>query len=327
MTRMAGLPGASQARRIGFLSSALAGDYANALILGAVDAARERSANLICFEVGHVHSPFVNDRRQVLCEIVGPEALDGIIVWSQGIDTFVSGEELRDFLRATCLDRLPIVSIGSAPGIPSVSWDMGAGVHEAVSHLIEMHGRRRIAWLRGPEHQVAAQEMYRGYERALVDHGLPVDPDLVTPPRDWGQATGIAGVHDLFDHRQAQPDAIASADAEAIAVMDQLSHRGIRTPDDVSVVGFNDQLNAPLRDPSAYHGASADRRRSPPRCGAIARSPGWSTDSAPGPTARPPRDAALLRLCAPIHRGGGGRAGAGYNTRACDRRVASTHPA
>src|SRR2546430_11863437 len=66
--------------------------------------------------------------------------------------------------------------------------DDRGGMAEAVSHLIEAHGQRRIGFVRGPENHGGAQQRYQGYLDALGAHGLAVDPDLVTAP---GTGTGI----------------------------------------------------------------------------------------------------------------------------------------
>jgi len=60
------------------------------------------------------------------------------------------------------------------------------GMRDVVSHLIEVHGCRRIAFVRGPGTVDAAVELYRGYLDALSQHGLPAYPELVSPHlRTW----------------------------------------------------------------------------------------------------------------------------------------------
>ena len=210
------------------------------LVAGAMDAASERDINLLCFNVGHLHSALESTSCQVLCDLTGPESLDGVIVWSQGLDAFASASEMRDFLYARYVGRLPTVSIGLVEGVPSVTWDLTRGMRDMMAHLIGVHGCRRLACIRGPEAQEAANEIYQGYVLGLADHGIPFDPALVAPPGLWGPALGLAALHVLCDERRLQFDAIAGADEEAIAVIEGLERRGLRVPEDVVVTGFND---------------------------------------------------------------------------------------
>ena len=76
-----------------------------------------------------------------------------------------------------------MVSIGAVlEGIPGIVLDSYGGMREAVTHLIEAHGRRRLAFIRGPEGHRDADERYRAYVDVLRERGLPVAPDLVSPP-------------------------------------------------------------------------------------------------------------------------------------------------
>ncbi|MDX1379310.1 MAG: substrate-binding domain-containing protein, partial [Anaerolineales bacterium] len=187
---------------IGFLLSWFGETYTQAIFSAAITAAREREINLICFEAGRLKSSLQDGKNQILCDLASEARLDGLVVFSEGMDQFVTPRELEDFIRHHYDSRLPVISIGRLDGFPSIETDLRSGVVEEVSHLIETHGYRRIAFIHGPEAQDAAVTLYDGYREALTRHGIPYDPELVTPPGLWGPELGELAVQTLLDQRQ-----------------------------------------------------------------------------------------------------------------------------
>ena len=126
-------------------------------------------------------------------------------------------------------------------GIPSVVLDSYQGMREAMAHLIEVHGRRRLAFIRGPQGHRDADERYRAYLDALNEYGLPVVPDLVSPNYKWFDPGGRDMMHRLLDERRVAFDAVVCVNDDLAAqAMEVLQAHGVRVPEDVSVVGFND---------------------------------------------------------------------------------------
>src|SRR5204862_116739 len=94
-------------------------------------------------------------------------------------------------------------------GWPTVLMDDRGGMAEAVSHLIEAHGQRRIGFVRGPDNHGGAQQRYQGYLDALDAHGLAVDPDLITAPGDWNWDPDIAAEAERIVLRTLSPRELA----------------------------------------------------------------------------------------------------------------------
>src|SRR5436305_5592777 len=129
--------------------------------------------------------------------------------------------------------------------------DDRGGMAEAVSHLIEAHGQRRIGFVRGPDNHGGAQQRYQGYLDALGAHGLAVDPDLVTAPGDWNWDPDIAAeaVGRMLDRLAEPPGAMAGANDDlALGILAALEAAGIRSPADVAVVGFDNRANINTHD-------------------------------------------------------------------------------
>lgn len=162
----------------------------------------------------------------------------------------------------------PIVMIsepGPQPGALSVSIDNEAASCAAVQHLIAA-GHRRIAHLSGPDSTGLTRLRRAGYARALAEAGLPADAALVLPG-DFGLDSGRAAFA-RFAAVTPRPTAIFCANDETAMGFIAAAHAaGVRVPQDVSVVGFDDIHFAQgfipalttIRQPRAAMGAEAMR--------------------------------------------------------------------
>jgi LacI family transcriptional regulator len=122
---------------------------------------------------------------------------------------------------------------GTSSVVDSTSWQ---GAYDATRYLIEL-GHRRIGFIGGLVELSSASERLSGYKAALTDNGLPYDPTLVTEGNFW-QASGHLCAQKLLP---AQPTAIFAAnDLMALGAMEALREAGLRIPEDISLVGFDD---------------------------------------------------------------------------------------
>jgi DNA-binding LacI/PurR family transcriptional regulator len=120
----------------------------------------------------------------------------------------------------------------------SVLGDNLTGGRLATAHLVE-RGRRRIGFLGGPAHDPQVRDRLRGYEAALAEADIPIDPELVMHVA-WGGpgADPTESIATLLDH---EVDAIfANSDLLAAAALADLRGRGLRVPEDVAIVGYDD---------------------------------------------------------------------------------------
>ena len=213
--------------------------------LGAVDAARAHQVNLISFAGRQLEHPDnFYAQANVIFDLVNPEQIDGLIIWASTLQAFVGRQKMEEFCQQ--YQPMPMVSIEQTmAGLPSLLVDNRQGMNQAVSHLIEVHGYRRIAFIRGPANHSGAQERYQGYLEALAQHGLPLDPDLVTsPPLHWLPAEARARVSRLLDKQSAKVEAIVAANDDLVlGVLMALQARRIRVPGDIAVVGFDNWMN------------------------------------------------------------------------------------
>ena len=129
-----------------------------------------------------------------------------------------------------------------APGteFSSVAGDNAAGGHAAAQHLLES-GRRRIAFLGGPDWAPEITERRHGYEAALAEAGVELDPALVLPtPWYDPESHAVEAVGRLLDSGVEIDGIAANSDRYALGAIEALRARGLDVPDDVAVVGYDD---------------------------------------------------------------------------------------
>lgn len=121
------------------------------------------------------------------------------------------------------------------------------GAQAATEHLISL-GHRRIAHLRGRTDLESASERELGYRNALAASGIPFDPMLVVDG-GYRAADSTAGANAILDLPDTPTAVFAANDISAIEMIRIATERGLRVPDDLSVVGFDDVLDAALHAP------------------------------------------------------------------------------
>jgi LacI family transcriptional regulator len=175
---------------------------------------------------------------------LGPHNTDGMLVFADSIDE----KGLDHFYRT----GFPMLLIHRTPpekmSIPCVTVENKAASEKIVSHLVEIHHRRRIVFLKGPEGQEDSFWRESGYRQALQEHGLPFDPQLVAVG-EFDRLSARESIQSLLK-KGVEFDAIFSGDDEAaVGVLHALTEAGIRVPEDVAVVGFDDQRMSPYLSP------------------------------------------------------------------------------
>ena len=229
---------------IGVILDNVAGESRSSLWPGIADTIQAQGGSLLCFTGGYLHDPHdFTIRGNIVYEMIDKNCLDGLIIWTSSLSSYVGHESIRNFCER--YRPLPIVSIGVVlENTPSIILDSYQGMREAVTHLITAHQRRRIVFIRGPEGHRDAEERYRAYLDVLKEFGLPFAPELVSPPNKWFDPSGKAMMSWLLDQSHTNFDAVAGVnDSIAVEAMEVLQARGIRVPEDIAVVGFD---NTPL---------------------------------------------------------------------------------
>jgi signal transduction histidine kinase/DNA-binding LacI/PurR family transcriptional regulator len=212
--------------------------------LGVLAGAQACGVNLIAIPGRELASPDgFKAQANVVYDLVSAERLDGLVVWTTPLQLYVGQERVEEFCRR--FEPLPMVSIEQALGeAPCVLLDNRGGMRAAVDHLIEAHGHRRIAFVRGPDTHPGAQDRYAGYLDSLAAHGLTADPALVTAaPLTWEPADAAAMIHRVLDEAPGVDAVVAANDDLALGVLAALRDRAVHVPRDIAVVGFDDAMS------------------------------------------------------------------------------------
>jgi len=161
-------------------------------------------------------------------------ASDGVILVTSALDTV-----LHDELRALGVPLVVVDPTGSpaleAPTIGAANWSGGLA---ATEHLLSL-GHRRIGLIAGPPRLLCSRARFDGYRAALEGAGLPLDESLVVPG-DFHPESGFAGCEKLLDLPEPPTAIFAASDQMALGAIEALRRRGLRVPEDMSLVGFDD---------------------------------------------------------------------------------------
>ena len=167
-----------------------------------------------------------------------PDSVDGVIVVAGALSNFVGTAGVAALCKG--LEPVKASSIGLClPGIPSIVLDNRAAMRVAVNHLIQQHECRRIAYIGGPSHNDEAVLRLLGYRDALEEANIPFDGSL-TGTGHFSMPTGRQAMNEILGRTRDIDAVVAANDYMAIGAMDELGDRGIRVPEDVLVMGFDD---------------------------------------------------------------------------------------
>lgn len=142
---------------------------------------------------------------------------------------------------------IPVVSIDGALGgaTTSVGVDQRAGAMIATRHLVAL-GHRRIAHVAGPSDWPQAVERRAAFLEALAAHGLTPGPVL---EGDWTARSGHEAMHRAIGQDPSLTAVVVANDQMAVGAYRAIAQSGLRVPDDVSVVGFDDIPEAGFLEP------------------------------------------------------------------------------
>jgi len=147
-------------------------------------------------------------------------------------------------------EGLPVMLMGQLPesSLPFVDIDAVEGSTQAVKHLIE-HGHRRIAMITnaGLEY-TSAQQRRLGYQKALKEANIEADDSLMREG-DYTPASGFRAMKQLLEAVPPPTAVFVASDVVALGALRAIKHAGLRIPQDIAVVGFDDIPLADYYDP------------------------------------------------------------------------------
>ena len=224
---------------IGFTIPFVLGDYYSQILSGATEALHEQEMRAVLCPTRHEH-----DREAALVERLMRGTTDGAIL----VLPSESPDELKDLGR----QGFPFVVV-DAPmplpdQIPVVSARHSAGARAATEHLLGL-GHRRIGIVTGREGWVATEERLTGYQAALAAAGVLASGELVRTG-NFEMTEGHEAARELLALDDPPTAIFACNDNMAVGVLRAAAEAGLRVPDDLSVVGFDDSELARVTTPA-----------------------------------------------------------------------------
>lgn len=223
---------------IGLVVSDLANPFFAAVVKGAEKCAQRYGyALLVC------NSDETTNKEQLYLRLLGRRHVDGLLL-------IPSDKEDADFLNSLIQRGTRIVLIDrkvegvSAPVILSKNEE---GAYQAVSYLIQK-GHKRIGIVLGLPNLGPIKERFLGYKKALLEHGIKMDPSLIA----YGNSQIKGGKEACFSllKRSDKPTALFVTNIlMSIGILKALRQLRLRCPDDISIIGFDDYECTDIFDP------------------------------------------------------------------------------
>lgn len=230
----------SQRKTIAVLGAQLSRAWGAEFMAGVSEAAKSHDMNVVYFVGGRpvaIAAPQHSGQSYGLYDLIKPGQFDGILL-APDIGHGPSTDDIKNFCLAFA--PTPIASFAvRAEGVSSFMADNDGGMRAMIRHLIEVHGYKRIAFIRGMQGQLESDQRFNAYKEELKAHDIRFDERLVVEG-NFTPESGRAAMRTLLDERVMRIQAVvASSDRMAFGAIEVLQQRGIPVPDSIAVTGFD----------------------------------------------------------------------------------------
>jgi LacI family transcriptional regulator len=174
------------------------------------------------------------EREQIAYEAMSARQVDGFIAATARRDHWLLADQVRSGATVVLVNRRVDSDL-----IPAVTGDDHEGIRLAVEHLAAL-GHRRIAHLAGSQTLYTGWSRHQGFVDAMRAGDLELDPDLIVFSEVFTEREGARCCGELLGRRRDFTAIVAGNDLLALGCYDALEQHGLRCPEDVSVVGYND---------------------------------------------------------------------------------------
>jgi LacI family transcriptional regulator len=216
---------------VGLLMPDIAYPFAIEVMKGVNRAIAESAFDLLVYTTGDVRKSGRASHERKYVSLLNNSLTDGVVIVAP-----VTGEFFTD---------APIVSIDpvmSDPNYPSVHATNYQGAMEAMNYLLGL-GHQRIGFISGRAELESSNRRLKGYRDALGKAGLPMDEQLIASG-DYTTETGIKCARELLSLKHRPTAIFASNDQAAMGVYQVAEEIGLRIPEDLSVVGFDNIMES-----------------------------------------------------------------------------------
>lgn len=225
---------------IGVMVPEIVHHFFSTVISGIIEVADREGYSVMLFQT---NESFKKEMREA--KVMLNSRVDGLLISLANETT--QFDHLREFTER----GVPVVlfdKVGEGLEVSKVVVDDFTGAYNATTHLIKQRCKQ-IAHLRGPKNPINAIERFNGYKKALEDHGIPFNEDLIRICVGNTHEEGYESTIELLKLPNP-PDAIFTiTDVVAIGAMQAIKKTGLKIPNDVAVIGFSDWRMAAAVEP------------------------------------------------------------------------------
>ena len=189
----------------------------------------------------HVYRPAIDPLNSIRA-LMGRD-VDGLIIANDGDIT-------SDVIQNLAESGIPMVLVENFQNFPihSVTADNFTAGRIMTEYLIKL-GHQRIGALCGPNKYSSLRDRMRGYRIAMLENGLPLDPDLQPSPVSGNPRKGYVQMQELLSLPEPPTAVFAVSDRAAFGAMEAIKDAGLVCPDDISVVGIDDVRDSAYSSP------------------------------------------------------------------------------
>lgn len=182
------------------------------------------------------------EREKGYLDILRQKKADGMILLTARLESHLLEEISHEFPVVLACEYL------EGSDIPTVSIDNISSARKATEYLISL-GHKRIGFLSGPMDVILSRDRLKGFKQGMMQHNIAIEPNLIQEG-DFSFESGFNLMTKLLALTEPPTAVFASSDEMAIGAIKAIKAKGLKVPDDISIVGFDDIKFASIFEPA-----------------------------------------------------------------------------
>ncbi len=222
-------------KTIGILLPDISNQFYPEIVRGAEDVSNIYDYNIIL-----CNSDLDIEKEKEYLRVLKEKMVDGVLYMSSSLQ-----DEILELINELDLKTVLIETKDKDGKLPSVTIDNIKGSYDSTKYLIEK-GIKEIAFIGTQKDNMNAWgERYIGYEKAMKEAGIEIDPELIYL-NSMKVKTGYEGIQEFIKNNKKFKGVVCASDDIAMGALNSLRDNGLEVPKDVSVIGFNDNYVASI---------------------------------------------------------------------------------
>lgn len=228
-------------RKIAILTAGWSVDYILAIIEGMKKACKDKNTDLYFFTCYPFTEPsgVSNTTGFAIFDLMNFGDFDGVVIMP---NLFNNDEEVQKWHKKILELKIPAVSINQPlEGLHFVNSENHEAFKESVLHLINHHHVKTFAYIDGPEDNAGSISNFQAYKEALEESGIDFSKQIYAERSDWTFQSAHKIAKKIFEDKDNIPEAIVCInDWAAMASIKLAEENGLRVPEDIKIIGFDD---------------------------------------------------------------------------------------